>query len=94
MRVSKLVLEKLGCISTYEDRQTGQTTAIALQAISSAMMNPDNPIKIKDHYDSLEADKNAFDLTRRLVDKLELRFFTFDRHLLTIIYQPFVDVIL
>ncbi len=62
-----------------QDRRSGRSTGLALIAIGQALTHPGEEIRIKDHYDSREADELLMRTTFDLVSKLELEGFTFNK---------------
>ncbi len=58
-----------------ERRQTGRSTAQGLKAIHDAIYQPGEPVPIRDHYGTHEANKLLAMKINTLIDKLELRGF-------------------
>ena len=83
-------LGKFGVVG--EDRQTGKSTGIALQCIGKALSSPGVSISIRDHYDTIQADRFLFDQVQLLCAKLELKFIIFNRSTLSIVYDIYTDV--
>lgn len=73
--------------SIEEIRRTGQSTALALGYLKSAIENPNTSYKIKDHFGSRKADKLLFDTIRDMTQRLglEIEFSLLD---LTILCKP------
>ena len=83
MKVNKLIgLEKTldfiekGC-SFDIVRGTGRSTALALKIIGAAMSDPGDWYKIKDHHDTMCADRALLDTIQDIIDKLNFECFEF-----------------
>lgn len=60
-----------------QERRTGRTTVLALQYIAQAMQQPHEPVYVKDHYVSENANRCLIHTMQDMVDKLGLDFFVF-----------------
>lgn len=69
---------------------TGQTTAIALLAIGTAMRNPQVPTWVVDHYNTPASNQNLKETINTILDKTGLKGFTLDKGHIT--YNPFIKV--
>ncbi len=54
-------------------RGSGRSTALALHYISDAIGHPRVPIRIKDHHDSVQADRQLAEIVKMMISKLELK---------------------
>ena len=54
-------------------RGSGRSTALALRYISDAIQHPRAPIRIKDHHDSVQADRQLVENVKMMIFKLELK---------------------
>ena len=54
-------------------RRSGRSTALALHYISDAIEHPRAPIRIKDHHDSVQADRQLAEIVEMMIIKLELK---------------------
>ena len=68
-------------------RRTGKSTALAFKAISEAMENPLQPVKIKDHIDRYPANKLLLERTNNIIEKVGLKGFIFNKAENTITYD-------
>ena len=76
--------EKLGI--NANGRQAGKSTGEALRALGMAMTNPGLEVRFDDHFGTQKANKNQYDLARRIVNRLELEGFIFHTVKLTVTY--------
>ena len=74
-----------------QKRCSGRTTAMALKFISQAIQNPNTPVKISDHYATIDMANYMLSTIMYLVSKLELKHFKYNKKDLTItcnIFKP------
>lgn len=74
-------------------RRTGRSIGQALFLMGSAMREPGEKFHIRNHSTggkmaTYEMNRIMYSLLREIVQKLELEFFTLDKHDLTIVYNP------
>lgn len=74
-------------------RRTGRSTGQALFLLGCAMREPGEKFHIKNHSTggklaTREMNVIMYSLLRDLIQRLELEFFTLDKHELTIVYNP------
>lgn len=61
-------------------RGSGRSTALALHYISNAIEHPRAPIRIKDHHDSVQADRLLAENVKMMIFKLDLKhMYVWDR---------------
>lgn len=72
------------------NRCTGKSTGNVLSIIGAAMTNPNKPIKVSENGDW--TDRHLYDMTWKLIEKLNLKYFTLRRTDMTLTYNPFVEV--
>lgn len=75
LHTPEMIAQVISATGEYFDpkRGSGRSTALALRYISDAIEHPRTPIKIKDHHDSIEADRHLAELVKKMVFKLELK---------------------
>ena len=83
----KMLAEALKLGIDARDRQTGKSTGQALQTIGTAMLFPGEEICVDDHFGTHNANKNQFEIARRIVNTLGLEGFRFHTARLTINYD-------
>jgi len=66
------------------DRKTGRSTADAFRLISDAILHPDKPIRIVDHYGSHEANKMLANIICDIIEKTGLKYLTINQATLTL----------
>lgn len=84
--IFEMALEPFGRSKAKEmimTRCRGTTTAIAFRMIGEAMLCPNQPIQIIDHYRSHEADRYLMETIKDIIYKLELEGFKFDKTRMT-----------
>jgi len=67
-------------------RMRGRSTAMALRAISEAMLNPGRPIKIEDHLNLYVAQELVYGVVKEALENLGLECFVIDHENMTIKY--------
>lgn len=72
------------------DRALGRSTGIALASIGAAMTKPHTPIKVIEFGDL--RDRHLMYMIFDIIEKLELKGFSYHKHDQTITYKPTVDV--
>jgi len=101
------VKERSDTIKEYEEkynivweygRRSGRTTGNLLQAISKAMLSPEQPITIEDHHHGTDPKRFTYmaPMLRDLLEKLELDGFYFKRSEGAILYSTdpnYIDTI-
>ena len=75
LHTPEMIAQVISATGEYFDpkRQSGRSTALALRYISDAIEHPRAPIRIKDHHDSIEADRHLAELVKMMIFKLELK---------------------
>lgn len=68
-------------------RRTGRSLGLAFKTISQAFENPNEDIKVIDHYDTHESNKNLLNIIKDLVKTNKLKGFSFGIRNLTIKYN-------
>lgn len=95
MKVSKRLIEaQLEFPKSEWDRRSGKSLAIILNVISTAMMNPEQKVKMYDHYKSSNNILVVNNMLRakELIITLGLKYFYLNHNDNTITYRPFVDL--
>jgi len=67
-----------------EKRRTGTSTAIALETIAKSIRNPNEEIRIIDHFPTRQADKHLMKTIYYMIESLNLVGFEFNKTELTI----------
>lgn len=62
-----------GGYAAHADRQTGHSTAIALETIALAIRRPYQPTPIRDHFGTPMADRHLLNTIGRMVENLRLK---------------------
>ena len=75
LHTPEMIAQVISTTGEYFDpkRGSGRSTALALHYISNAIEHPRAPIRIKDHHDSLEADRKLAESVKKMILKLELK---------------------
>ena len=70
-----MIAQVINTTGEYFDpkRGSGRSTALALHYISNAIEHPLTPIIIKDHHDSVHADRQLAEIVKMMIFKLELK---------------------
>jgi hypothetical protein len=74
------------------DRLIGTSTGLAFKFISEAMLSPDKPIKVVDHYRGIQADRMLLGMVHSIIEKNELKYFVLRCSDNTVTYEPFCKV--
>ena len=75
LHTPEMIAQVISATGEYFDpkRRSGRSTALALRYISDAIEHPRAPIRIKDHHDSVEADRQLAENVKMMNFKLELK---------------------
>lgn len=75
LHTPEMIAQVISATDEYFDpkRGSGRSTALALRYISDAIENPRAPIRIKDHHDSVQADRLLAEIVKKMIFKLELK---------------------
>jgi hypothetical protein len=75
LHTPEMIAQVISTTGEYFDpkRGSGRSTALALHYISDAIELPRAPIRIKDHYDSAQADRHLAETVKMMIFKLELK---------------------
>jgi hypothetical protein len=82
LHTPEMIAQVISTTGEYFDpkRGSGRSTALALHYISDAIELPRAPIRIKDHYDSAQADRLLAENVKMMIFKLELKhMYVWDR---------------
>ncbi len=85
------LIERGSPLKGIADRQTGRSTIQALRYIALAMENPGTEMKIRDHYQTTEANRRLCDRVRRMVNQMCLRDFTFTQDTIRCDFASVID---
>jgi hypothetical protein len=69
------------------DRRTGRSTALAFRIISDAILNPNMPIRIIDHYGTHEANRMLANMVSDIIEKTGLQYLTINGANLTLKFE-------
>jgi len=69
------------------DRRTGRSTAYAFRLISEAILHPEKPIRIVDHYGTHEANRMLAKMIMHIVERTELQCLTINQANLTLTFK-------
>lgn len=96
MKVSRLLLDEFvsnAKNSVHNNRRIGTSTGIALDIISTAMLNPEVPVLIEESKGCARVRNEVLGgIVGALLTKLGFKYFRIDYTALTLTYYPFVDV--
>jgi hypothetical protein len=81
----KLFLALIGKKNT--DRRTGRSTALAFRLISDAILNPNMPIRIIDHYGTHQANMMLANMIVDIIEKTGLQYLTINGANLTLKFE-------
>ena len=75
LHTPEMIAQVISTTGEYFDpkRGSGRSTALALHYISNAIERPLTPIIIKDHHDSVDADRQLAENVKMMIFKLELK---------------------
>ena len=75
LHTPEMIAQAISTTGEYFDpkRGSGRSTALALHYISNAIEHPLTPIIIKDHHDSVDADRQLAENVKMMIFKLELK---------------------
>ena len=75
LHTPEMIAQVISATGEYFDpkRGSGRSTALALRYISTAIERPREPIRIKDHHDSAQADRHLAEIVKMMIFKLELK---------------------
>ena len=75
LHTPEMIAQAISTTGEYFDpkRGSGRSTALALHYISNAIEHPLTPIRIKDHHDSVQADRLLAENVKMMIFKLELK---------------------
>lgn len=75
LHTPEMIARVISATGEYFDpkRGSGRSTALALRYISVAIEHPRAPIRIKDHHDSVQADRQLAEIVKMMIFKLELK---------------------
>ena len=75
LHTPEMIAQVISTTGEYFDpkRGSGRSTALALRYISNAIEHPLTPIIIKDHHDSVQADRQLAEIVKMMIFKLELK---------------------
>lgn len=75
LHTPEMIARVISTTGEYFDpkRGSGRSTALALRYISDAIEHPRAPIRIKDHYDSAQADRHLAEIVKMMIFKLDLK---------------------
>ena len=75
LHTPEMIAQVISATGEYFDpkRGSGRSTALALRYISDAIGHPQVPIRIKDHHDSVLADRLLAENVKKMIFKLELK---------------------
>ena len=75
LHTPEMIAQVISATGEYFDpkRCSGRSTALALHYISNAIERPLTPIRIKDHHDSVQADRQLAEIVKIMIFKLELK---------------------
>ena len=76
----------------WDNRATGKSTGLAHKFISEAILSPEKPVRIHDHYGTKHSDGFLFLKIRDICYELGLDWMEFNRGGLTITYKPFMEL--
>ena len=82
LHTPEMIAQVISATGEYFDpkRGSGRSTALALRYISDAIEHPRAPIRIKDHHDSAQADRQLTEIVKMMIFKLELKhMYVWDR---------------
>ena len=82
LHTPEMIAQVISATGEYFDpkRGSGRSTALALRYISDAIEHPRAPIRIKDHHDSVQADRLLAENVKMMIFKLELKhMYVWDR---------------
>lgn len=71
-----------------EQRRTGRTTQLAIQALADVLKHPNYPIYPKDHHNTQQSHKELLSLCRLMVEKLGLEHIQFNYSNTSMVYKP------
>lgn len=74
LHTPEMIAQVISATGEYFDssRRSGRSTALALRYIADVIEQPYTPVLIKDHYDSVLADRALAEIIRLMIFKLEL----------------------
>ena len=75
LHTPEMIAQVISTTGEYFDpkRGSGRSTALALRYISAAIEHPRAPIRIEDHHDSVDADRQLAENVKMMIFKLELK---------------------
>ena len=75
LHTPEMIAQVISATGEYFDpkRGSGRSTVLALRYISNAIEHPLTPIIIKDHHDSVQADRQLAEIVKMMIFKLELK---------------------
>ena len=75
LHTPEMIAQVISITGEYFDpkRGSGRSTVLALRYISNAIEHPLTPIIIKDHHDSVQADRQLAEIVKMMIFKLELK---------------------
>ena len=82
LHTPEMIAQVISTTGEYFDpkRGSGRSTVLALRYISNAIEHPLTPIIIKDHHDSVQADRQLAEIVKMMIFKLELKhMYVWDR---------------
>jgi hypothetical protein len=68
------------------DRRTGRSTAYAFRLISEAILHPDQPIRIIDHYGTHETNKMLSQMIMNIIEQTGLNYLEINEATLTLTF--------
>ena len=83
LHTPEMIAQVISATGEYFDpkRGSGRSTALALRYISAAIEHPRVPIRIEDHYDSAQSDRQLAEIVKMMIFKLELKhMYVWDQH--------------
>lgn len=75
LHTPEMIAQVISATGEYFDPKCGSgcSTALALRYISTAIERPRISIRIEDHHDSIEADRQLAEIVKMMIFKLELK---------------------
>ena len=75
LHTPEMIAQVISTTGEYFDPKcgSGRSTALALRYISDAIEHPRAPIRIRDHHDSVQADRQLVENVKMMIFKLELK---------------------
>ena len=75
LHTPEMIAQVISTTGEYFDPKcgSGRSTALALRYISDAIGHPRVPIRIKDHHDSVQADRQLMENVKMMIFKLKLK---------------------